>query len=65
MLAAIRKNYNPNLTLKLWSEKKNQSAPPGLNYEKIKGKATVYVCRNQTCMPPTNEIEKMLEYLKV
>jgi uncharacterized protein YyaL (SSP411 family) len=65
MLAAIRKNYWPNLTVKLWTQANEQSAVAlGLNYEKIEGKATAYVCRNQTCMPPTNKIEEMLEYLK-
>jgi uncharacterized protein YyaL (SSP411 family) len=59
MLAALRKTYLPNLTVKLTSQL-------GLGgYEKIEGKATAYVCINQTCMPPTNKAEKMLEYLKV
>jgi len=35
----------------------------GLGYEKIEGKATAYVCRGQTCMPPTNNPEKILELL--
>jgi uncharacterized protein YyaL (SSP411 family) len=35
----------------------------GLGYEKIGGKATAYVCRDQTCMPPTNKPEKMLALL--
>ena len=36
----------------------------GVVYEKIEGKTTAYVCRDQTCMPPTNSAEKMLELLK-
>jgi uncharacterized protein YyaL (SSP411 family) len=64
MLVAIRKNYLPNLTVKLSTQGNEQSAMPGLSYEKIEGKATAYVCRNRTCMPPTNKIETMLEYLK-
>jgi uncharacterized protein YyaL (SSP411 family) len=64
MLEAMRKNYSPNLTVKLWTKANWQSATPGLSYEKIDGKATAYVCRNRTCMPPTNKIETMLEYLK-
>jgi uncharacterized protein YyaL (SSP411 family) len=64
MLAAIRKDYLPNLTIKMWHPGTEKSTSPGLNYEKIAGKATAFVCRNQTCMPPTNEIAKMLEYLK-
>jgi uncharacterized protein YyaL (SSP411 family) len=63
MLAAIRKSYSPNLTVKLWTQKTAQPTSPGLNYEKIDDKATAYVCRNQTCMPPTNKVETMLVYL--
>jgi uncharacterized protein len=58
MLASLRKQYLPNLTIAL-----RQPNQAGLGYEKIDGKATAYVCRNQTCMPPTNSIEKMLELL--
>jgi uncharacterized protein YyaL (SSP411 family) len=64
LLAALRKQYLPNLTLTLWTAQKAKEAPPGVSYEQIEGKPTVYVCRNQTCMPPTNRIEKMLELLK-
>jgi len=35
-----------------------------LSYEKIDGKATAYVCQGQTCMPPTNKPDKMLEFLE-
>jgi uncharacterized protein YyaL (SSP411 family) len=65
MLAAIRKNYLPNLTLMLWTPEKAKSAGPGVVYEKIEGKSTAYVCRDQTCMPPTNRIDKMLELLNL
>jgi uncharacterized protein len=64
MLAALRKNYLPNLTVTLWTPEKAKSATPGVVYDKIEDKPTVYVCRDQTCMPPTNKIEKMLELLK-
>ncbi len=58
MRAALRKQYLPNTTISL--------QPPshaGLGYEKIDGKATAYVCRDQTCMPPTNNAYRMLELL--
>jgi uncharacterized protein len=58
MLAALRKQYLPNVVVSLREPDK-----AGLGYEKIEGKATAYVCRNQTCLPPTNSIEKMLEHL--
>ena len=28
----------------------------GLGYQQIDGKATAYVCQNQTCLPPTNSL---------
>jgi len=64
MLAAIRKNYMPNFTVTLWTPEKSKSAPLSVFYEKIEGKTTAYVCRDQTCMPPTNRIDKMLELLR-
>jgi uncharacterized protein len=64
MLATLRSQYIPNLTLTLWTPELAKAAPVGVSYEKIDGKATAYVCKNQTCMPPTNDTEKMLEYLE-
>ena len=63
LLAALRKNYLPNLTVTLWTPEKSL-AVSRVVYEKIDGKPTAYVCRDQTCMPPTNVVEKMLDYLK-
>lgn len=63
ILTAIRKPYLPNLTTVLWTQEKAKSAPPGVSYSRIDGKATVYVCRNRTCMPPTNDVMLMLQYL--
>jgi uncharacterized protein YyaL (SSP411 family) len=56
MLEALKAGYLPNVVVSL-----RQPSKAGLGYEKIEGKATAYVCRGQTCMPPTNKIEKMLE----
>jgi len=64
MIAALRKIYLPNLTVKMWILEKAKSAVPGAVYEKIDGKATAYVCRDQTCMPPTNSVDKLMELLK-
>lgn len=58
MLGALTAKYLPNVLVSM--------RPPGkagLGYEKLEGKATAYVCRGQTCMPPTNKKEKMLELL--
>lgn len=61
-LEALRKNYLSNLTVTMWTPEKTKSNPT-LIYEKIDGKATAYICRDQTCMPPTNDAKKMLELL--
>jgi len=58
MLKALKANYLPNMVVSL-----RQPSEAGLGYEKIEDKATAYVCRGQMCMPPTNEAEKMLEFL--
>ncbi len=58
MLSALKSNYLPNKVVSL-----RQPNKAALGYEKIDGKATAYVCRRQTCMPPTNKTEKMLEFL--
>jgi uncharacterized protein YyaL (SSP411 family) len=60
MLRALRAKFLPNVVVSM-----RQSGVAGLGYEKIGGKATAYVCRDQTCMPPTNNAEKMLELLGV
>ena len=58
MLNALKTGYLPKMVVSLRLPDK-----AGLGYEKIEGKATAYVCRGQTCIPPTNKAEKMLEYL--
>jgi uncharacterized protein YyaL (SSP411 family) len=63
MLEVIRKEYLPNLTITIWTPEKTL-AVPGVVYERIEGKPTAFVCRDQACMPPTNRIDKMLELLK-
>jgi uncharacterized protein YyaL (SSP411 family) len=59
MLDALRKQYLPNIVVQL-----REPAKAGAGYEQLEGKATAYVCLNQTCMPPTNQTQKMLELLK-
>ena len=58
MIEALRLHYLPRLTVSV-----RKSSTAGLGYEKIGDKATAYVCRGQTCMPPTNSPAKMLELL--
>ena len=65
LLAALKKTYLPNMTIRFWRpDKANLFTESVVSYPKINGEATVYVCIDQTCMPPTNKIEEMLEYLK-
>jgi uncharacterized protein YyaL (SSP411 family) len=56
MLKALKAAYLPNVVVSL-----RQPSGAGLGYEKIEEKATAYVCRDQTCMSPTNNIKKMLK----
>jgi uncharacterized protein YyaL (SSP411 family) len=58
MLNALKACYLPNMVISFRLPSK-----AGLGYERIDGKATAYVCRDQICMPPTNKTEKILEYL--
>ena len=60
MLKALRANYVPNMVVSLKPARK-----ASLGYEQIDGKATAYVCRGQTCLPPTNSPMKMMELLGV
>jgi len=58
MLRALKAGYLPNMVVSL-----RQPSEACLDYEKIEDKTTAYVCRGQTCMPPTNKTEKILELL--
>ena len=58
LLGALKAVYLPNVMFSL-----RTPSADGLGYEKLEGKATAYVCRDQTCMPPTNEKDKMLKLL--
>jgi uncharacterized protein YyaL (SSP411 family) len=58
LIKPLRENYLPNIVISLKTPSKS-----GLGYEKIDGKATAYVCRDQTCLPPTNNKAKMMEFL--
>jgi hypothetical protein len=60
LLSTLHKQFLPNLMVSL-----RQPSQAGLGYERIEGKTTAYVCRDQTCMPPTNSPAKMLELLEL
>jgi uncharacterized protein len=60
MVDALRKHYLPTTVIAL-----KHPSNTGFDYGQIDGKATAYVCRDQTCLPPANSIERMLEQLEV
>ena len=60
MLNALRKHYLPTTVIDF-----KYPSRAGLSYQQIEGKATAYVCQNQTCLPPTNSLMVMLEQLGI
>ena len=60
MLDALKKHYMPNTVVSVKALGK-----AGFSYEKIEGKTTAYVCRDQMCLPPTNQTHKLLEQLEI
>jgi uncharacterized protein len=59
MLNTLRKHYLPSTVVAF-----KHPSKAGLGYQQIDGKATAYVCRDQTCLPPTNSLKLMLEQLE-
>jgi hypothetical protein len=60
MLSVLKRHYLPSTVIAI-----KHPSEAGLGYQQIEGKATAYVCRDQTCLPPTNSLEIMLEQLEV
>ena len=60
MLDALRKYYLPTTIISL----KNPDTV-GIGFQQIEGKATAYVCRDQICLPATNNIVSMLKLLEI
>jgi hypothetical protein len=60
LLDALKKPYLPTTVIAL-----KHPSTAGLGYHQIEGKATAYVCRDQTCLPATNNIKTMLEQLNL
>jgi hypothetical protein len=59
-LNTLRKHYLPTTAIAL-----KHPSEASLGYQQIGGKATAYVCRDQTCLPPTNSLTLMLEQIGV
>ncbi len=68
LLESIRKQFLPNKTL-IYRATEQENPPIDeivdyiIFFYKYLDKATAYICINKTCKPPTNEIDKMFEYL--
>jgi uncharacterized protein YyaL (SSP411 family) len=56
MLEALKQRYLPNTAIQLRTLDGT--------YKQLEGKATAYVCHRQTCLPPTNNVESMLNQLE-
>ena len=69
MIELINRIYIPN---KVFILRKTEQESPEIDiysnfvqyFDNIDGKATAYVCINKTCKPPTQEVDKILEYLE-
>ena len=60
MVSALKRHYLPATVVALKHPDKT-----GLGYQQIGGKATVYVCRDRTCLPATNNLPDMLRQLDI
>ncbi|MDC1067845.1 thioredoxin domain-containing protein [Candidatus Kapabacteria bacterium] len=70
MINELNKHYLPNMVLVYKeNDESNSKISEIAEYSElmymINGKSTVYVCKNFTCENPTNDIEKMLNYLNI
>ena len=68
MLAALRKEYLPNMVVLLREPGEKSSilkyAPYTEPMKGVPGKATAYVCTNYTCRQPTTDPGQMIDFLK-
>jgi uncharacterized protein YyaL (SSP411 family) len=64
MLAAIRRYWTPSLVLSLHDEEAMlPDSHPAAGKRAIDGKATVYICRGETCSLPVTEPQQISELL--
>ncbi|MFX1277678.1 MAG: thioredoxin domain-containing protein [Promethearchaeota archaeon] len=69
MIEVINDHYIPN---KVFIQRKTEQHPPDIDkysnfvqyFEDEGGKATAYICINKTCKPATQDLDKIIEYLK-
>ena len=65
IISELGEHFTPNVTFSLKAPVEPNVGLSALRYELVEGKPTAYVCRNQTCLPPTNKKEKLLELLEL
>jgi uncharacterized protein YyaL (SSP411 family) len=65
MLGVLREKFLPNLVVVLWTPERAKAAPLGVRYVRLEGKVTAFVCRGETCLPPTNAVEGLMKQLGV
>jgi uncharacterized protein YyaL (SSP411 family) len=59
MTKALNSNYFPNVVFELKLSDKNKK-----EHKSLSNKATAYICSHQSCMPPTDSIDKMIKILE-
>ena len=60
ILQTLKKHYLPTTTITL-----KHPDTTDLGYQQIENKTTAYVCRDQMCLPPTNNLKVILEQIDI
>ena len=63
MIHAVQGRFLPRITVRLKKGDKDSEEPVFKDKHPIEGKATAYVCTDSSCLEPTTDRAKMLEYL--
>ncbi len=63
MIHAVQGRFLPHMTVRLKKGDKDSEEPLFKDKHSIEGKATAYVCTDSSCLEPTTDRAKMLEYL--
>ena len=59
MLRALRASFQPSMVVL----QEREGSEFGARHEALAGKATAYVCRGQSCAPPTTDVAEMMRLL--
>ncbi len=64
IIESLKKKYSPNKSILLKDPMNNILKIDNIKYfNQINGKATAYICINNTCKPATNDVNVILDYL--